>query len=381
MRTKFSLTFYCILFSIFYVQGQKDYKGVVLDAVTKEILPYVNIGIVGKGVGTVSDEEGMFHLEINPATYTENDTLLISAIGYKRIKYAVSKLAFAYNEYPTILMQPELLELTEVIVTNKGGFPVEKEVGYKSQGSTSFGYWSDDIAQGGELGTRISVKKGLRKLERFSFEVKGNPSDSVLVRVNVYDTDGPRNFPQTKLNTSQKEIFYTIRKNSKFCDVDLKPFQIYVKDDFIVSLELLKVYGTKKISLILSASDNSHTDSYRKYASQGSWERLENSAMAYTLETTYYSKKKPKPNKARGKKNKEVAVRSVSGFVFFAGLPQTKVKITNLSTGNQVNTNENGRYRLEGKPEDILVFEALGMKKRTISLLEKTIVNVTLERE
>ncbi|QCX00173.1 hypothetical protein FGM00_08655 [Aggregatimonas sangjinii] len=381
MNAKSSVSIACLFLSTLCGHAQKDYKGVVIDAKTNEIVPYVNIGIVGKGIGTVSDEEGIFHLEINPEKYTEKDTLILSALGYRTIKYAVPDLVFAFNEYPPVAMQPELLELNEVVVTNTGGFPVEKRIGYMSKGSKFFGYWSDNVALGGELATKIKVKKGLRRLEQFNFDVMGNPSDSVLVRINIYDQDGDRNFPLTNLNTSKKEILYTIKKKRGNCEIDLDPFDIYVTDDFIISLELLKVYGTEKINLILAASDNSYTDSYRKYASQGAWERLEDVAMAYSLVTTYYSKKRPKSKKEAQERETGIAARNVSGFVFFAGRPQTNVKITNVSTGGEVATNESGRYLIEANPMDILVYEAPGMKELTIELLEKTTVNVNLERE
>jgi len=66
LQNKFyTKTFIVVTFFIFclsYINAQKDFKGRVIDAKTNEPIPFVNIGIIEEGVGTVSDEEGLFHL-------------------------------------------------------------------------------------------------------------------------------------------------------------------------------------------------------------------------------------------------------------------------------------------------------------------------------
>ncbi len=69
---KKKLTYYLFFAFSFYtivVGAQKDYKGRVVDANTKEPLAYVNIGVQEAGIGTVSDEEGLFHM------YLEQDKI------------------------------------------------------------------------------------------------------------------------------------------------------------------------------------------------------------------------------------------------------------------------------------------------------------------
>ncbi len=368
--------FICLGF--FMVHAQKDYKGIVVDGTTKEVLPFVNIGIIGKGIGTVSDEEGVFHLEINTAYYSERDSLLFSSMGYLSIKTAIPDLEFSFNEYPKISMFAKTLRLNEVVVTNKNGYQYVDQIGYRNLGENAFGYWKEDIALGGELATKIRVKKGLRRLDQLFFEVRSNPSDSVLIRVNVYDEDGFKEFPKTNLNFSGKSILYTIKSNTKIAKIDLSDYELFVKDDFIVSLELLKVFGDEPIGLVLAASDNTYTHSYKKYASQDDWEKIPDAAMAYYLSSTHFTKKKRKVKKV--KKSQEVVTRTVSGFVFFAGNAQTNVKVTNLNTNEQVVTNAKGRYAITGNQGDILSFEAEGLQKLTIKLMAKTTININLEQ-
>lgn len=66
----------------------------------------------------------------------------------------------------------------------------------------------------------------------------------------------PKGQLETNLNASGENILVTVWNTDKIVWVDLKLFDIYVKDRFMVSLELLKVYGDKKLGLVLTTSFN-----------------------------------------------------------------------------------------------------------------------------
>lgn len=358
--------------------AQQDYKGKLMDAQTKEPLPYVNIGVFGKGIGTVSDEEGIFHLPIDTSLLTGSDVVQFSSMGYETIKITVADLEFVYNDYPEIRMRPKDVVLNEVIVTNKGAYEVSDIVGYQNYGEQVFGYWKDNIALGGELATKIKVKKGLRKLNTLFFDVFSNPSDSVLIRVNLYKTGKSKDAPGENLNRSNENILHTIYPATKIAIVDLAPFDIYVNNDFFVSLELLKVYGEQPIGLVLGASSDKGTYSLRKSASLGKWEVLSQSAMAYHLNTTYFSNKKKAESKVvKAQRSKQ----NISGFVFSSRRPLSNIKVTNLSTNESIFSNAKGRYQILGEKDDIISFKGEGYKKKTVILLDKTNVNINLVRE
>lgn len=57
------------------VSGQNEYKGTVVDTETYVTLPYINIGILIKGIGIVSAEKGVFYLQIDSNSYTQLNTL------------------------------------------------------------------------------------------------------------------------------------------------------------------------------------------------------------------------------------------------------------------------------------------------------------------
>ncbi|MFT6370328.1 MAG: hypothetical protein ACJAWH_001411, partial [Maribacter sp.] len=49
----------------------------------------MNIGIVGKGVGTVPDEEGLFYLAIDTSKFEGTDVIQISSLGDETVEISV----------------------------------------------------------------------------------------------------------------------------------------------------------------------------------------------------------------------------------------------------------------------------------------------------
>ncbi|NAS13458.1 carboxypeptidase-like regulatory domain-containing protein [Poritiphilus flavus] len=362
--------------------AQKDYKGFLYDTASGEPIPYANIGVLNRGVGTVSDEAGLFHLPLDPSEYAASDTLQISSLGYRTIKKAVSDLVFQYNEYPKIAMVPVAVELQEVVLTNRVLYEFEDIIGYKNVGEKMFGYWKDDIALGGELATKIKIRKEPHRLDELTFEIWDNRSDSVLIRVNFYKPDGERGFPKTNINGSGKNIYHLIKGKSSVALIDLRPYKLFVEGPFILSLELIKVYGNKPISLVLPASaQGKYTHSYKKYASQDEWKLLENTAMAYTLKCTRYSEKEKRRTRIGKVQNERRKEKQISGMVFFANKPLEGVLVTNLETSTTVTTNAQGRFSISGKKGDKISFESSGKQKLFIELDKTFTINIQMERD
>jgi len=85
-------------------------KGQVFEADTKIILPYVNIGVKNKSIGTISNENGYFILKL-PSSL-ESDTIIFSFIGFK------SKFIPIRNfEIDTIIeLESKIIPLQEVVI-------------------------------------------------------------------------------------------------------------------------------------------------------------------------------------------------------------------------------------------------------------------------
>ena len=365
--------FFCVLAS-----AQQDHKGRVIDGKTGAPIPYVNIGIQERNVGTVSNEEGIFHLVLTQFEPRPDELILFSALGYESLEIAIKDFPMVFNTYPDFKMKPSPLALNEVVVSNREGRFIPDNIGYRNYGEQDFGYWKDNIALGGELATRIFAKTGLRRLERLQFEVFHNPSDSLLLRANIYDDDGSLGRPNTNLNTSKKNILVTVKKDDHIKWVDLQPYDIYVKDDFMVSLELLQVYGNEELGLLLAAA-SSRYGSYRKYASQAKWKRINDRNMAYYLETSLMVPDKVADRYERRTAKKKKKARTLSGFTIERGRMLSNVQVLNQRTKDQVMTDEKGRYTIEVRKNDLLRFSKEGYKTLQLQVADKLTANIIMK--
>ena len=83
---------FCILLT--KAQGYKVVEGKIL-AEDNSPVQYASIVLIPEMIGTVSNEEGIFELKI--PENAENDSLMISCVGYKRICISVSKIVGKLN--------------------------------------------------------------------------------------------------------------------------------------------------------------------------------------------------------------------------------------------------------------------------------------------
>jgi len=75
-----TFSFFSLLLCISNVNAQKltKIKGVVLDAETKEPMPFVNVVFKGANVGTTTDFDGKYYIETQWGT----SSLIASYVGY-----------------------------------------------------------------------------------------------------------------------------------------------------------------------------------------------------------------------------------------------------------------------------------------------------------
>src|SRR5690606_6003173 len=116
------------LFFVGTVYGQEEITGKIIDSETEAVIPYVNIGIKDKGVGTVTNQNGKFTLTLH-SDILPGDKIIFSHLGYETREYPVSSLL---NKNNTIELDPSATELEEVVVQFKAS--KAKKIGRKSVG-------------------------------------------------------------------------------------------------------------------------------------------------------------------------------------------------------------------------------------------------------
>lgn len=125
MRKATLLTLLVFCFSIATVMGQqRTISGKVTIAENDKPLPGASVVVQGTTVGTSTDEQGSFQLDIP----SDADTLVVSYIGYQRKKVAVGT-----RSRFDIQMIPTRASLTEMVVTSFGIEREKRELGYTTQ--------------------------------------------------------------------------------------------------------------------------------------------------------------------------------------------------------------------------------------------------------
>lgn len=121
------LIFALSVFFVLPIWAQTSLIGQVLDSATKEPIPYVNIGVLNKNIGTVSDDEDYFQFEVN-AQQNGKDTLRFSMIGFESKTYILSD--YLKQNPLEIYLSEETTALEEVILTSaRREFQIKKKIG------------------------------------------------------------------------------------------------------------------------------------------------------------------------------------------------------------------------------------------------------------
>jgi hypothetical protein len=236
MKMKRLIFTIAIIVSTISTIGAQNFNGQIFDNKTKAPIPFVNIGIINKGVGTISDENGVFSLKLEDIY--NNDSLNISMIGYKKISLKVGEAKRKYGSaYTKLYLAENMNALQEVVIR-----PIDYKtliVGNRDLGEPRINFTGDSttLQEGYEVGTLINNKKRSAYIDKINFGVCENDFDSITIRLNIYDKS-------TNKNILERPIYVTVKKE-KVVTIDTKKYNIYVTDDFIIAFEALEIIQIK----------------------------------------------------------------------------------------------------------------------------------------
>jgi hypothetical protein len=215
----------------------QTYKGKVVLNETNSGIAYVNIGIIGGNIGTVTDESGNFSICLD--NKYDKDSIRFSMIGYDSESFLIS--SFKQDTISVVYLSPKSYTLPEIKVVYRRprkirlGYPIESN-------SLRSGFSSNDL--GSELGVKLSVK-GFVKLRDINFNVAVCTFDSVTYRLNIYESVNDTEYR----NILSKPIYITFSKNKidKVINFDLTNYSIIVSGDIMVALELYRDLGEGRL--------------------------------------------------------------------------------------------------------------------------------------
>ena len=215
----------------------QTYKGKVLSGETKSGIGFVNIGIIGKNVGTVADKLGYFSIVLDDIY--NNDSVRFSMIGYESKSYLVRY--FRENSIKTVYLNPKSYYLTEVKIFYHRtkeimlGTPVTSD-------ALKSGF--EDNTLGSELGIMVDTK-GQVKLEDINLNVATCTYDSVTYRLNIYKTVD--NVEYKNILTEPIYISFTKDEIRNVITYDLRKYSILIEGDVLITLELYKDLGEGRL--------------------------------------------------------------------------------------------------------------------------------------
>ncbi|MFM9836735.1 MAG: carboxypeptidase-like regulatory domain-containing protein [Cyclobacteriaceae bacterium] len=218
-----------------FAYSQISIKGKVVDQYTKKPIAYANIGIVNTGIGTISNEDGSFSLQVPDVNL--KDTLRLSAIGFAKKNLAIQSF---FNRDLTIYLEEQITELNEVTVTSKKEKNKFFELGNKkSRGGT---LETDTVYAGSATALLIENVNPIQKDLSFPVYLKSaririfrNNLPSFKLRVRLYSIDSVTHCPGEDL--LKKSIVVESSMKNGWVIFDFSELQFLVTKPFFVAFE------------------------------------------------------------------------------------------------------------------------------------------------
>lgn len=265
-----------ICFNIQFGICQVDLVGQVIDADTKEPLPYVNIGLVNQNIGTVTDEAGYFVLEV-PGNGFSDATLRFSMIGYEPQDFRLQE----YRDQKTlsIPLKEKATALEEMVLTTKRNKYQTKILGNKTTSQLIYAAFTTNKL-GNEMGFLVRGRKNPMILKKFNVSLVENDYGPIRFRLNFYDLkDGLPN--ETLLN---ENIIVETDIQSGIVSKDLTPYEIVIDQDFFVAIEWIEDLGPGKLFF---SGGFFGSPLVAREVSQGTWSKVGSASVGMNVEVRY----------------------------------------------------------------------------------------------
>jgi len=250
-----------LLFFVLFISGpifSQSQKGKVLSSETNSGIGFVNIGIIGKNIGTVSDEFGNFTIDLD--NIYDNDSLRFSMIGYESKSFLAGH--FKEDLFKNVYLTPKFYYLPELKVIYRKpkemilGTPVISNV-------LNSGFAYNNL--GSELGIKVHVK-GRVKLKDINLNVAICTFDSVTYRLNIYQSVNQTEYKN--ILTEPIYISFSKDKINNAITFDLRKYSIIIEGNVLIAIELYKDLGEGRLLFHTQFFTGS---TYHRKTSEGNW--------------------------------------------------------------------------------------------------------------
>lgn len=253
------LLIFISLISCNTIIGQ-NISGIVVNETNGQPIEFVNIGIVGKNIGTVSDMNGRFSFLVD--SKFDDDTLLFSSLGYNPL---IIKIAdFKKNSDKNVFLKEKTYELAEVVIRPK--IFKQKTLGVTTKFKKIAAGFKDNLL-GYECGILMKVKKAAY-IKKVNINISSCSYDTIFYRLNIYKVHGKMDFE----NILREPIYIKMPKElvKEGLQIDLESKNIVVDGNFLVTLEHIKDLGEGYLYFCAGFTKKS----YYRTTSQGEWKTV-----------------------------------------------------------------------------------------------------------
>ncbi len=185
------LSFLMLLFSCAVGFSQTELRGMIIDFTTYTPIETASIYIQHTTIGTISNSDGKFELSVPQGS--QNDTLVVSSIGYKNFKIAIKD--FEVNS--EIFLTEDVASLDEVVLTSEPRPTTGNDIMLKALSRLERNLPDSTCA----------LKGFLRHKERNKKEYKWLIESAVTVLDSSYATQGKF----SKINVDENRKSYDLR--------------------------------------------------------------------------------------------------------------------------------------------------------------------------
>lgn len=235
-------------------------KGILIDKVTHQPVEFANIGVIGKGIGTVSNEKGEYKFIVPDSLAGEN--IRVSMIGYNSRTYSIRD----FQKQSTIELSQNATILKEIPISVKK-LKIRIEGNDTRSKSIQAGFKNNSL--GAELGVRIAVRHKQTQIRKVMFCINRNTLDTLPVfRFNVYKEQN--GMPGENILT--QNIIITPKEKTGFIEFDLRPYGIFTNEDVFITLEWIKDLGD--VTGLFFSTKLVGNATYYRQTSQDKWQKI-----------------------------------------------------------------------------------------------------------
>ena len=284
MRFKYILIFIALFYS--YLCRSQEISGQVKDGKSGKPIPFANIGIIGKDIGTITGLDGIFSLELSKAT--DGDTLRFSFVGYEPLNLLVNYIR--KNGFPNeVLLKEEIVELKEVIVASDRLTP--KMLGIRRKDCYPIPLYKKitsniPFPQPGyrhEIGTFFANNQPVY-LDSIQFNFTDIQIDTVTLRINIYVY-----VEDHFKNVLNEPLYINFQSSDESQQIDVSHLGIQLESNFLVSIENYGRINDNSLNILANfKSKGKKYPTYYRRNTQSNWVILKSKSQDFGISFLVY---------------------------------------------------------------------------------------------